>query len=167
MAFSFLPSLGSRDFPRWSRHVLVLGSVIPWLTLRGLRTDHLEGFSADHRLAFRGLPAEGLGVHTYGAPSFSIPSASTNEVHEWLPQEGLSLAAHGTSNPMDVLVGGLAASQVSECRGNSAAIFPAPLFFGNFWEVGWRTVVDRIWAPIPPAGGICRQLAARCGCSRF
>ena len=142
-------------------------SVVPWLTLRGLHTDRLEGFSADHRLAFRGLPAECLVVRTHEAASFSIPLACTGGGHGWLPQEGLSWAGYGTSNPRDLLVRGLAASQVSECRGNSAAIFPAPLFFGNFWEVGWRTVVDRIWAPIPPAGATCRHLATRCGSSRF
>ena len=38
------------------------GVLFPWLTLRGLYTDRLEAFAADHRLAFRGLPAEGPGI---------------------------------------------------------------------------------------------------------
>ena len=74
-----------------------MGSVVPWLTFRGLHTDRLEGFSADHRLSFRGLPAEYLGVLPREAASFSLPLACTNEVLFALPQEVLSWEAPGLS----------------------------------------------------------------------
>ena len=54
-----------------------MGSVVPWLTFRGLHTDHLEVFSADHGLTFRGLPAEGLGVLPHEAASSSNLPADT------------------------------------------------------------------------------------------
>ena len=65
-----------------------MGSVVPWRTLRG-------------------LPAEGLVVRTSEAASFPLLQrrTSTNEVLSGLPQEGLSWAGLGTSNPGDGLLG--------------------------------------------------------------
>ena len=67
--------------------------MVPWLTFRGLHTDRLEGFSADHRLAFRGLPAEGLGDCSREAASLPIVHVRTDKVLSWLRQEVLSEAA--------------------------------------------------------------------------
>ena len=88
-----------------------MGSVFPWLTIRGLHTDRLEvSGDADRRLTFRGLTAEGLGVRTREAVSFPFPPASTNGVLGSLPQEGLSWAARGTSSPRGGLVRGSSGS---------------------------------------------------------
>ena len=54
-----------------------MGSVVHWLTLRGLHTDRQEVFSMDHRLTFRGLAAEGLGDHSREAASPPTTPAGT------------------------------------------------------------------------------------------
>ena len=79
--------------------------MVPWLTFRGLHTARLVVFSADRWLTFRGLPAEGLVVRPNEAASFPLPPASTNGALSGQPQEGLSWAGLGTSNPRDGLLG--------------------------------------------------------------
>ena len=121
-----------------------MASVYPWLTLRGLHTDRLEGFSADLRLTFRGLPAEGLGVHTHVVASFPFPPASTNGVLGLLPQEGLSWAARGTSSPKDRVVRGTAGSYppISYPLENASATVGAGAFLEMVGRaVGLRTVL--------------------------
>ena len=85
--------------------------MVPRLTFRGLPMDRLEVFSADLRLTFRGLPAEGLGVLPPEAASCKTRLDGTGEVLGLLPQEVLSWAAHGTSNPRALLLGGSVASR--------------------------------------------------------
>ena len=46
------------------------GVCVSFADLSGLRTDRLDGFSADPGLTFRGLPAEGLGDCSHEAASF-------------------------------------------------------------------------------------------------
>ena len=83
--------------------------MFPRLTLRGLHTDRLEAFAADHWLTFRGLPAEGLGDCSHEAASFPIRRVGTSGIPGWLPQEGHPWAGHGTSHPMDGLLGRVSA----------------------------------------------------------
>ena len=71
----------------------------PRLTFRGLHTDRLEAFAADHRLAFRGLPAECPGDHSHEAASSSILPDRATGVSGSPRREGLSLAAPWVSNP--------------------------------------------------------------------
>ena len=107
-------------------------SVVHWLTLRGLHTDHLEAFAADHRLSFRGLPAEGLGVETHEAASFPTP-LSTNGELRLQPPEGLSLAAWSLSNARDAARGNAAASRfsVGDLLGGSVSTGPGQAFLGE------------------------------------
>ena len=63
--FVTLPPLVAAAWLIW------VGSVVPWLTFRGLPADCLEVFSADHGLTSRGLPAEGLGALPHEAASSS------------------------------------------------------------------------------------------------
>ena len=104
-----------------------------WLTLQGLHTDYFEAFAADHRLAFRGLPAEGLGDCSHEAASSPIRRVGTDGVPGWLPQEGLSLAACGESDPMDRRTRGVLAIALpfSGRRKNTAAIAVGGWFFGD------------------------------------
>ena len=44
--------------------------MVPWLTLRGLHTDRREGFSADHRLAFRASPLSASWFESLRLPRF-------------------------------------------------------------------------------------------------
>ena len=69
------------------------------MTLRVLHTHRLEAFAADHRLAFRGLPAEGPGDHSHEAASSSILPDRATGVSGSPRQEGLSAAAPRVSNP--------------------------------------------------------------------
>ena len=80
-------------------------SVYPRLTLRGLHTDRLEAFAADHRLAFRGLPAEGSGDHSHEAASSSILPDRSTGVSGSPRLEGLSAAAPWVSNPEGQFLG--------------------------------------------------------------
>ena len=114
-----------------------MGSVVPWLTFRGLPTDRLEGFSADLRLTFRGLPAEGLWFRTRETASFPIPRPGTNEALGWLPQEGLSWAAPGFSNRGDTLLGFVVCFLDANLVGNVATIAASLAFRGtSTWVVG-------------------------------
>ena len=125
--------------------------MVPWLTLRGLPMDLLEGFSADHRLTFRGLPAEGLGVLPPEAASCKTLLDGTIGVLGLPPQEGLSLAAHGTSNPRALLSGGSFVSSlpISGCRGNQVANAAARGLLGMLvLAAGLRTIQVGLSAPI-------------------
>ena len=144
-----------------------MGSVVPWLTFRGLHTDRLEVFSADHRLTFRGLSAEGLGVETRETPSSSAPPAGTPGVLGLPPQEGLSWAAHGTANRDELVLEVVAATRfpVSDLGCGSAAIGLGEVVLETvLLGEGCRTVLIRSSIPIPRAGvGASSCLAARCG----
>ena len=83
-----------------------MGSVVPWLTLRGLHTDRLEVSSADHWLTFRGLPAGCLGDRSHEAASFPFRRDGTSGVLDRRrPPDGLASAGRRDSNPMDGLSG--------------------------------------------------------------
>ena len=127
--------------------------MLPWLTFRGLHTDDLEGFSADHRLTFRGLPAEGLGDCSREAASRSTLVAANQGLLS-SPQEGLSWAAHRFPN-----LGGLLLGSTVPCflplvglRQNAAAIVEATGSLGGIWAAGWPTFLAPFLAPIPFAG---------------
>ena len=78
--------------------------------MRGLHTDRLEVFPADHWLTFRGLPAECLGDRSHEAalfPSLHVGTAGVLDLRR--PQDGLSLAGHGISGRRDRLLGGVMA----------------------------------------------------------
>ena len=161
-----------------------MGSVLPWLTLRGLHTDRLEGFSADLRLTFRGLPAEDLVVRTDEAASFPLPPASTDGVLSGLQQEDLSWAGHGTSSCRDGLLGETVAgsfpiSALPDSMGATAGVGAA---LGNFGRaaggqrasVGFsRPTILAVGAatlhPASPAGGtrghgVSQALRPHLGC---
>ena len=102
--------------PRLCLGLFCLASTVPWLT-------------------FRGLPAEGLGVLLPEAASCKAHLDVASKVLELLPQEGLSWAAHGTSNPR---------ARLSEdpLRVSSPAPFlrkrsPAPLLGGSSECSSW------------------------------
>ena len=108
--------------------------MVPWLTLRGLPMDLLEGFSADHRLTFRGLPAECLGMLPHEATSCKALLDSTGEVLLWLPREGLSWDKLGTSfhrgKLLEVVVG-----PASSLHQNAATTDAVRVFLGPFGGV--------------------------------
>ena len=114
--------------------------MVPWLTFRGLHTDHLEVVSADHRLAFRGLPAEGLRDCSREAASFPARHVGTAGVLGFLSSEGLSWAAPSVASPGDMVLGFLLASfpATTDRRKNTAAIAMARGFLGIF-SAGRRT----------------------------
>ena len=163
-----------------------MGSVVPWRTLRGLHTDRLEVFSADLRLTFRGLPAEGLVVRTSEAASFPLlhRRTSTNEVLSGLPQEGLSWAGLGTSNPGNGLLGKTGAgsfpvSDLPNSMGATAGVGAALGIFGRAAggqrvSVGFsRPTILAVGAatlhPASPAGGtrghgVSQALRPHLGC---
>ena len=144
-----------------------MGSVFPWLTLRG-------------------LPAEGLGVLPHGAASFSLPLASTNMVLSMLPQEGLSLAARGTSSPRERVLGDNAAGcfPISDLHENMDGTAMAGSVLGRFGLAGGNrttllgfflpilsAVGSAIWRSAAPVGGtrrhgVSRMLWSRRGCLR-
>ena len=66
--------------PAWPWAVWSSTAVDHRMTFRGLPADCHEVFSADHRLTFRGLPAEGLGAQTHEATSPSTPPAGASGV---------------------------------------------------------------------------------------
>ena len=124
--------------------------MVPWLTFRGLRTDHLEGFSADHRLTFRGLPAECLLDLSHEAAARSRLVATNGALLSW-PQEVLSRARPGLSNPRDLAMGVVASFfPILDLCKNRAAM--ARGFFGTFWAAGGRTVVVHFLVLVPIAG---------------
>ena len=113
--------------------MLVFAAVVPWLTFRGLHTDRLEGFSADHRLTFRGLPAEGLGDCSREAASRSTLVAANQGLLS-SPQEGLSWAAQVISWPEGGLLGVLEATPfpVSVFRGDAVEFVSVSMVLGMF-----------------------------------
>ena len=107
------------------------------MTFRGLPSERHEVFSANHRLTFRGLPAEGLWFRTRETASFPIPRAGSNEALGWLPQEGLSWAAPGFSNWGDTLPGFVVCFLDANLVGNVATIAASLAFRGtSTWVVG-------------------------------
>ena len=95
--------------------------MFPRLTLRGLHTDRLEAFAADHWLTFRGLHAEGLGDCSHEAASFPIRRVGTSGIPGWLPQDGLSWAGLGDPTPMDGLLGRVSARSLHVSRSRETA----------------------------------------------
>ena len=135
--------------------------MVPWLTFRGLPTYRLEVCSADLRLTFRGLPAECLGILPPEAASCKTLLDGTIGVLGLPPQEGLSLAAHGTSNPRALLLGGSFVSSlpISGCRGNPVANAAARGLLGMLvLAAGLRTIQVGLSAPIL-LGGDAAMLA--------
>ena len=127
--------------------------MVPWLTLRGLHTDRLEGFSAGHWLTFRGLPAECLGDRSHEAASFPFRRDDTSGVLDLRrPPDGLSLAARRDSNPMDGLLGGTSSDtgRVSGNRNNTASGGMAGDLFGMV--LGAPRTPPMAWTPGP--GGL-------------
>ena len=152
--------------PRVCLELFCLASMVPWLTLRGLPVDRFEVFSADHRLTFRGLPAECLWVLPPEAASCKQLLDRTSGVLGLLPQEGLSWAAHGTSNPRALLSGGSIGSSfpISDL-GETASSAAAPGFLGMFFlAAGGQTVPVGLSAPILLGGDAAMlRLATRRG----
>ena len=132
-----------------------MASVVPWLTFRGLHTDRLEGFSAAHRLAFRGLPAEGLGDCSREAASLPTRQVGSSGVLSWMQQEGLSWAGRRVSDPCDGLSGGISADSQRPSGGhkNMAAV---ALPFGIFGMI--RAVLHAIQSAHSPLLGAVRVL---------
>ena len=120
-----------------------MASVVPWLTFRGLHTDDHEGFSADHRLSFRGLPAECLGVLPREAASLSTVLVGTQREPELWPLVGLFLAAPWVSSPGGRLPGPLLANfpAISVHRKNTAVVALTRVFPGRVFGVGRRPAV--------------------------
>ena len=84
---------------RWSWHaVSCVASVYHRMTFQGPCINHLTVFSADHRLAFRVLPAEGLLVQTHEATSHTTLLAGANEELRRRRRAGLSSREYGHSS---------------------------------------------------------------------
>ena len=122
-----------------------MASAFPWLTLRGLHTDRLKGFSADHWLTFRGLPAECLRVLPHEAASFPPRHVGTSGVLDRRPpQGGLSSAGRRDSSPMDGLLVAVVASHCTRPGSrNTASDSMAGDLFGKVPEAPHATQSGR------------------------
>ena len=123
----FRPSFHLASRSAWRR--VAFDCRRPLAGLPGPPQDRHEGFAADHRLAFRGLLAEGLGDQTLEAASFPTPLGTNGELG-LQSQEVLSLAAWSLSNAGDATRDAAAASLfgVGDRLGCAAAMGPGQAF---------------------------------------
>ena len=121
-----------------------VASVYHWLTFRGLHTDRPGAFAADHRLAFRGLPAEGLWVQTHEAAPHTTLLAGANEELRRRQRAGLSSGERGHSSHEAQVFRDTAASSHPEARIRSRtdSIVAARAFLGTIAPAGSRTILD-------------------------
>ena len=100
---------------------------------------------------FRGLPAERLGVLPREAASRTFLHGVSIGGLGWPPHEGLSWAAHGISNPWELLLGEIVRGflPIYGFRQNGIAIAGSTVFLGWVWAGGWPTILAPFWLPFP------------------
>ena len=106
--------------PTWPWLVLSSTAVDHRMTSRVLHTDCHEVFSVDHRLTFRGLPAEGLRARAHEATFHLTTLACASGAPRSGRQEGLC-SASGTFSNGGGAARGAASSCLAALPGRSAA----------------------------------------------